>query len=85
MKKLVDDVSILAIEQCLMQELPSLFAPETIYDLSKEEVAQLAAESEKTSSDRQRCRSKLESLEDGLNDLKGLSKHRINIPGECHN
>ena len=75
-KKFIDDVSVLAFEQCLIDRLPSLFLPETIWDLTDDQVAQLAKESEALSSERIRCREKLVVLDEAKCDLKQLDIHR---------
>lgn len=77
MKKFVDDISVQAVEQCLIQKLPTLFCPQTVHDFSDGEVARHAAESEGTTEERAKCDEKLEILEAGLRDLKRIDKHRL--------
>ncbi|KID95315.1 interferon-induced GTP-binding protein Mx, partial [Metarhizium majus ARSEF 297] len=80
MKKFIDDVGVLAVEQCLISQLPSLFLSESILDLSDDEVIRMANESDSASIERARCAEKLAVLEDGKNDLKRLESHRTLNP-----
>ncbi|CAG9983838.1 unnamed protein product [Clonostachys byssicola] len=75
-KKFIDDISMLAVEQCLIKKLPSLFPSEIILELQDDEVAQIATESDALSLERTWCRQKLATLEDDKVDLKQLDCHR---------
>ncbi|KGQ10244.1 Interferon-induced GTP-binding protein Mx [Beauveria bassiana D1-5] len=75
-KKFIDDISVLAVEWCLIHKLPTLFPPEAILDLQDDEVAHIATESDSLSLERTRHRQKLTTLEDVKSDLKQLDIHR---------
>jgi hypothetical protein len=82
LKKFVDDVSVLAIEQHLIRKLPSLFSPEMVYDLTEDDVARLASESEEVASERPLCAEKLAVLEVGFHDLKRPNRYHSVAPGK---
>jgi hypothetical protein len=72
LKKVIDDFSVLAVEVCFIEKLPSLFCPEDVFDLSNETIALLAAEDEGSATERARYSEKLKVLENGLRELKGV-------------
>ncbi|RMJ28725.1 DYNc [Aspergillus sp. HF37] len=39
LKKVADDISVLAVEECLIQQLPTLFMPEAVFNMDKENYA----------------------------------------------
>lgn len=65
MDRIIDDVSVLAIEDCLVSKLPLLFTPSMILDLDEGEVTSLAGESENTAAERTKIAEKLKILEFG--------------------
>ncbi|TLS22355.1 uncharacterized protein PpBr36_09790 [Pyricularia pennisetigena] len=76
LKRIIDEVSDLAVERQLICFLPSLFTPETVYDLSDEEVSALAAEDEQAAAERVRCSELLSALHASMVELKRLDGHR---------
>ncbi|KAG6012454.1 hypothetical protein E4U54_007525 [Claviceps lovelessii] len=73
MKKFIDDISVLAVERCLINKLPHLFQAESVLDLKDEEVARVAGETAEAAAERDRCSEKLAILEDGRRDLIRLA------------
>ena len=80
MKKLVDDVSVLAVEGCLIQKLSGLLSPETIFDLADADLQRIAGESDESTAERVRATEKLEVLESGMAELKRLKKYSPSVP-----
>jgi hypothetical protein len=63
---LVDAVSTLAIEQCLIYKLPSILSPEIVCDLTDDAVECITAESSKSATEQ------LAVLENAIAELKRL-------------
>lgn len=76
MKTLVDNFSVLSIEKCLLQKLPSMFTPEIVLGLEDNQVESIAAESEESLTERNRATEKLTVLEKTLKILQGLDRHK---------
>lgn len=75
-KTLVDIFSELAIEQCLLQQLPEMFTPEVVFALEPDEIESIAAESEESRVERSRTMEKLKILEGTLKVLHSLDRHK---------
>ncbi|KAI2463967.1 P-loop containing nucleoside triphosphate hydrolase protein [Annulohypoxylon bovei var. microspora] len=73
LKKFTDDISVDAIEACLIQRLPEVFCPDVIWDLSQEDVERLGSEDDNTVKERNELTKKLGILEDGLKDLDAFT------------
>jgi hypothetical protein len=75
--RFVDDVSVLAIEECLISKLPDLLKPSRVHELGTEEIQRLVGESEETASSRTKLNEKRTLLQKGLQDLKRFQTHRV--------
>lgn len=82
LKKVVDDVSVLAVEGCLIQQLPALFTHETVHSLNDDIIQRIAAERPESVAERERSTERLRVLETGLQGLSRLSNHPKKL-GEC--
>lgn len=76
MSRFIDDVSTLAIEDCLISKLSTLFRSTNVLAMSGEDVSRLAGETQESSLERERLEAKREILETGLQCLKSLYKRR---------
>lgn len=72
----MDDVAVLAVEECLMQKLSSLFTPEKVCDLTDTEIHGIAGESKESTTKRKRAEEKLSVLDNGRAELKRLRTSR---------
>jgi GTP-binding protein EngB required for normal cell division len=76
MSRFVDDMSILAIEDCLISKLPAVFKSSNVLEMSDQDLSRLAGETRETSLERKRLEAKRLILEKGLQGLKSLHKRR---------
>jgi hypothetical protein len=67
-------VTILAIENCLISDLPSLLNPELVLNMDEEKLSRIAAESEEKSSERAALKQKLEDLRAGKQILDSQAR-----------
>ncbi|KAI0595454.1 P-loop containing nucleoside triphosphate hydrolase protein [Biscogniauxia sp. FL1348] len=72
-KKFVDDISVNAIETCLIQRLPDVFSPDVVWDLDEKAVERLGSEDESAIKERIDATTKLNILETGLKDLDAFT------------
>ena len=73
LEKFIDDVSVLAIENCVMKQLPTILSPNAIFDLSETTVTKLAGESDESTAKRGNLQNKLNTLQKGLHKLAELN------------
>ncbi|KAI1755847.1 P-loop containing nucleoside triphosphate hydrolase protein [Xylaria castorea] len=74
LEKTIDDVSVLAIERCLIQKLPGLLAADIICHLTDDMVHSIASESEDSTTRRVRETERLAVLREGLIELGEFKK-----------
>ncbi|SPQ20272.1 d2ff7535-15ba-4b15-bbe1-66474a22c4e8 [Thermothielavioides terrestris] len=72
LKTLIDSISTLAVERCLVQQLPGILSPEVVCDLADDEVQRIADESAESAAERAQATTKLEVLENAMAELKRL-------------
>ncbi len=82
MKQVVDNFSSLAVEYRLVSKLPTLFTTETVFNLTDEAVARIAAESWETANERTFLTEKMGILQSGMLELRRLSKHHQHKAGK---
>ena len=76
MKVLVDNFSVLAVENCMLSDLAHILSPDVVMKLNDDSVSAIAAESEDSMLERQRSTEKLKTLQEGLVTLNHLSRPR---------
>lgn len=82
MKHCIDDISIHAIEEQLIQKLSPVFDSEVLDTLSDSETAHLAAEKKTSAVDRAHNEEKLTNLVKALQELQGLDRHLLQLHGK---
>ncbi|KAH6856208.1 P-loop containing nucleoside triphosphate hydrolase protein [Chaetomium sp. MPI-CAGE-AT-0009] len=82
LKSLVDAVSTLAVERCLLQKLSAILSPEIVCELTDEGVQRIAGESPESVAERAQAAEKLAVLEDAMFELKRLGMHATQAAGE---
>ncbi|KAI2613376.1 P-loop containing nucleoside triphosphate hydrolase protein [Hypoxylon sp. NC1633] len=73
LKKFIDDISVNAIETCLIRRLPDVLSPNVVWDLDDEDVERLGSEDDGTVKERADLLKKLAVLEEGLRDLDAFT------------
>ncbi|KFA51298.1 hypothetical protein S40293_04398 [Stachybotrys chartarum IBT 40293] len=74
--RFIDDISVIAVEGCLIRRLPSLLTPSTVLELESAEISHLVGENDETASRRTNLTNKLQTLQKGLQDIKRFQRHR---------
>jgi hypothetical protein len=78
-RRFIDDMSILAIEDCLISKLSMLFRSSNVLKMGDEEIARLAGETLESALERRRLEAKRGILETGLQGLKSLHRRRNTV------
>ncbi|PVH84492.1 dynamin family protein [Cadophora sp. DSE1049] len=73
LKKFIDDVSVNAVETCLVQRLPGVFSPDVAWELSDEQVDELGSEDARTVNERAEQQKKKQILQKALSDLDAFT------------
>lgn len=82
-KKLVDDISILAVEKCLMTCVPGLFTRDMVDNMTEKEMSFLARETHDADLERTWCEKKRDVLHRALRKLRTVSSPDY-MYGELH-
>lgn len=76
-KRFVDDISSLAVEECLLTPLLTMFCPSAVYAMADTTIEDIAQEDESTRSERMRLTTKVVSLKKSLDALRRLDLYRL--------
>ncbi|KAK0743447.1 hypothetical protein B0T18DRAFT_392225 [Schizothecium vesticola] len=71
-----DNIMILALENCLISDIPNILSPDKVYGMSDETVEALAAESKQIQRERDELQSQLEKLRKGLAACRGYGPNQ---------
>ncbi|KIW99024.1 uncharacterized protein Z519_00687 [Cladophialophora bantiana CBS 173.52] len=78
-KKFVDDFSILAVENCLLDSLAVIFCPGSVALLSDETIKAIAEEDEGSRIERKRLEQRVKTLNSGLRRLHRFDRHNLSV------
>lgn len=76
MNRFIDDVSVLAVEDCLIGKVSGLFRSSKVLEMSPDDISRLVGETAESSVERKRLVEKRKILDTGLRGLKGLQKQK---------
>lgn len=74
MKTLVDDIAVLAVENCLMKNIPELLSSRIVISLDDDKVSAIAAESDEARAERTRTEDEHKVLSKARAMLNKLSQ-----------
>ncbi|KAF3385512.1 Interferon-induced GTP-binding protein Mx2 [Penicillium rolfsii] len=77
----IDNVAILAIENCLLRPLEHIFSNQVINDMDDEQIEKLAGESQEVREERERLSGELKKLEAGMRTLGTFALGRASVVG----
>lgn len=85
MNRFIDDVSVLAVEDCLIGKVSKLFRSSQFLEMSPDDVSRLARETEESSVERKQLIQKRKILDTGLRGLKNLQRQRHTVDPAPYN
>jgi hypothetical protein len=77
LKIFTDNIIILAVENCLICELPSILEPNMVNHMDDDQIKELVAERPEVTEERERLQKALNALKEGL---KACRRHRVLEP-----
>jgi hypothetical protein len=77
----IDNVAILAIENCLLRPLEHIFSNQVINDMEDKEIEKLAGESQEVQEERDQLSGELKKLEAGMRTLGTFALGRSSVIG----
>lgn len=72
MKNFVDDFAIYAVEHEVMERVPTIFSPATVFELPDDVVEEIAGETDESKMERGSSNAKLATLKSALDALRRL-------------
>lgn len=81
LRTFTDNVIVLAVENCLIRYLPSIFTSERVNQMEDEELEQLASESPEIKIEREELKQEYEALMEGLRICRKFKERKAT--GEC--